>query len=339
MPALRALAPPPQPRPRALSRVVGTAAGVVLGVVLLVAAATKALDPNAFVEQIRLEGLDRWLPATAVAFTALALEAGLGLALVLGIRRLPVLLASAALVAFFLFLTGRAYWLHLQGDLDPALAACGCFGNLVERTPAQAFWQDVLMLVPALLLAFLGRPEGRWPGRRLAVVAAATAAFLAFAWRAPSLPLDDLATRLRPGVEIAKLCAGAAASGQRVCLDAVVPDLAEERHLVAIVDLDAPQPERWVAPLNALTEAAAAGGGARVWALHGSDAERQRLFFWEHAPAFELREAPASLLRPLYRRLPRAFEVAAGRVVKTWAELPPPAALAGAPGAESPARR
>ncbi len=46
-------------------------------------------------------------------------------------------------------------------------------------------------------------------------------------------------------------------------------------------------------------------------------------FRWTQAPIFEVREAPATLLRPLYRRLPRSFEVADGAVTATWPGLPP----------------
>jgi uncharacterized membrane protein YphA (DoxX/SURF4 family) len=131
-------------------------AGAVLGIVLLVAVWAKAVDPASFAEQIRTEKLDFALSAPAIALLALALEAGLGLALLLGVRRNWVLVPATLLVAFFLFLTGRAWWLSAHGLRDAA-ASCGCFGNLVQRTPAEAFWQDLLLLVPPLVLAFVGR--------------------------------------------------------------------------------------------------------------------------------------------------------------------------------------
>src|SRR3954462_10679447 len=113
----------------------GTFGGAVLRCVLLVAVWAKMLDPVAFAEQIHTEGLDFLLSAQAVALIALALEAGLGLALLLGLRRLWVLIPATLLVAFFLSLTGRAWWLAAHGLRD-ASASCGCFGNLVQRTPA-----------------------------------------------------------------------------------------------------------------------------------------------------------------------------------------------------------
>ena len=142
-------------------RIVPDLGAVVLGAVLLVAAGAKAWEPGAFLEQIRLEGLDFLLPGAVVVVLALALEAGLGVTLLLAGRHALTLIPSALLVVFFLFLTGRNYWLVARGERDPE-AACGCFGSLVERTPAAAFWQDLFLLVPPLVVAFVG-----WRGRPL----------------------------------------------------------------------------------------------------------------------------------------------------------------------------
>jgi uncharacterized membrane protein YphA (DoxX/SURF4 family) len=271
----------------------GTAGGVFLGAVLLVAVWAKALDPAAFAEQIRIEGLDFLLSAQAVALIALALEAGLGLALLLGVRRLWVLVPAALLVAFFLFLTGRAWWMSAHGLREAE--ACGCFGNLVQRTPEEAFWQDLLLLVPALLLSFVGRGgqnrrSARFPTARVAAAAVAAVATALFAWRAPELPLDDLATRLRPGVDIQDLCAG---GENPVCLSTAV------------------------GALNAY-----ANRGGAVWVLSASPEEKKQAFFWRFGPSFQIVETPEPLMRPLYRRLPRSFRVEDGKVTETWSGLP-----------------
>src|SRR5215218_5433344 len=293
----------------------GTAAGIFLGAVLLVAVWAKALDPAAFAEQIRVEGLDVLLSAQAVALIALVLEAGLGLALVLGIRKPWVLVPAAVLVAFFVFLTGRAWWMSAHGLREAE--SCGCFGNLVQRTPAQAFWQDTLLLVPALLLSFVGRDRSSgFPKVRTALVAAATIAIAVFAWKAPELPLDDLATRLSPGVEVAEICAGA--TGDTICLDTVAPELKQGRHLVVIADLEDPALAEAVAGLNKIKDE-----GGDVWLLSASPSEQHRAFFWRFGPAFQVVETPEPLLRPLYRRLPRSFRVEDGRVTETYAGLPP----------------
>ncbi len=306
------LAPPRSPWHR-----LGAAGAMVLGAVLLVAAWAKVLDPAAFAQQIELEGLDFLLPATVVAMLALALEVGLGSALLLAVRRLWVLVPSALLVAFFLFLTGRNYWLTARG-LRSADEACGCFGNLVELTPAEAFWQDLLLLVPALVLAFCWRRAGSFPKLRVAVAALLTVAALVVAWKAPELPLDDLATRLKPGADPTALCAGA--EPERVCLSTILPELKAGRHLVVLADLEDPA---IAAAMGDLNEYALAGSGPQLWMLTAATDEAVRAFFWQWGPAFEIREAPQAVLKPLYRRLPRSFLVDAGRVEATFSGLPP----------------
>ncbi len=298
---------------------VGTIAGALLGIVFLVAVWAKALDPSAFAEQIHTEGLDFLLSAQAVAVIALALEAGLGLALVFGVRRLWVLGPAALLVAFFLVLTGRGWYLSAHGLL-PETAGCSCFGNLVQRSPAEAFWRDLLLLVPALLFAFLGRDRrGRlFPPLRTAAVVLGTAGVLVFAWKAPALPLDDLATRLRPGSEVAEICVDQ--SEKPVCLNTVAGGLMKGEHLVVIADIADPAFRQAVGALNA---AAGDPAGPQVWVLSAAASEQIFQFRWTQGPVFKLVEAPGPLLRPLYRRLPRSFRVKDGEVVETWSGLPP----------------
>lgn len=293
----------------------GALGSVFLGAILLVGAWAKAIHPSAFVEQIGTEGLDFLLPASAVAMIALALEAGLGTALVLLVRRLWILIPTALLVVFFLFLTGRTYYLTSQGLVDPA-AGCGCFGNLVERTPAQAFWQDLALLVPALLLAFLGRRRGPAPITRTAIAAVAALGIVVLAWQAPRLPLDDLATRLKPGVAIADLCGGQ--GNERLCLSTIRPELESGEHLVVIGDLE---DASWSENAPALNQAVSEGRDVLV--LAAATPEQVTAFFWQWGPAFEIVEVPEGVLAPLYRQLPRSFRVVDGEVVETWSGLPP----------------
>lgn len=296
----------------------GTFGGAFLGCVLLVAVWAKALDPAAFMEQIHTEGLDGFLPAQAEALIALALEAGLGLALLLGVRRLWVLVPATFLVAFFLSLTGRAWWLAAHGMRNES-ASCGCFGNLVQRTPSAAFWQDLALLVPALLLAYVGRVRAsRFPLLRTVMALAGAVVVALFAWKSPVLPLDDLATRLHPGAVTKDFCAGAGDS--QICLHSIVPELKAGRHLVVMAKLDDPLFTKAVDDLNRY---AGDHRNPTLWVLSPITPEEKRAFFWKWGPAFEIREAPQELLRPLYRRLPRSFMVEDGKVTRTFGGLPP----------------
>ena len=150
--------------------ILGSLGARFLGLVFLVAAWAKTVEPGAFAEQIRLEQLDILFSVRTVTMIALALEVGLGTILILGIRRLWVLFPVTLLASFFLFLTGRNYWLVMNGLRDED-AACGCFGSLIERTPAEAFWQDLFLLLVPLGLAYIGRQASSrgFPWRRLLV--------------------------------------------------------------------------------------------------------------------------------------------------------------------------
>jgi uncharacterized membrane protein YphA (DoxX/SURF4 family) len=300
-------------------RVLGIAAAVFLGLVFLVAAWGKALDPVSFVEQIRAERLDFFGLAEATAFMALGLEIALGLALVTGLRRWWVLAPTAALVAFFLFLTGRAYWRFEHGLIDET-EACGCFGNLLNRTPKEAFWQDLWLLVVPLGLSLVGRgKEGALPKRRLMLIGLLTAAVLVFAWKAPDLPLDDLATRLKPGVGVSEICAGSEENPEQLCLDTLVSDFGAGKHWVVLSDLDEPTFLDAVPQLNEWSTSQSEIG---LWILTAASAEAVSTFQWTQAPAFAVQEAPYAMLQPLHRRLPRSFLVEDGEVTRTVSDLP-----------------
>lgn len=314
-------------RGRGWKPVVGTLAGVFLGGVFLVAVYAKALDPVAFAEAIHADGLDFLVPSRPLAWILLGLEAAIGLALVLNLRRLWVLVPTALLVAFFLYLTGKVYLATLRGE-PVGMASCGCFGNLVDHTPEEAFWRDVILLVPALSLSFLGRPSGRgFPRARAALVAVFALAVGVFAWKAPDLPLDDVATHLRPGTKVADLCAGR--GEDRVCLTgpAVEPGLAEGTHIVVIADLADPA---FIEAVNARADELFERSGdpslPQVLVLHSGERDGEATMnfpFLTGGALQNLRYAPRELLRPLYRSLPRTFLVEGGTVLRTWSGFPP----------------
>lgn len=319
---------PPESLPSELPRwmgVIGTAGCVFLGGVFMLATISKVVDPAAFRELVELEGLDFLAPSWLVAPFAIALEGGVGIALLLGLRRLWVLVPAAALTLFFLFLTGRAYYLSVHGSQDPA-ASCGCFGNLVERTPAEAFWQDLLMLLPPLVLTFLGRSQsGRLPARRLAVVGVFVVALMVFGQLAPDLDLDDFATRLKPGKRVSELCAGQGLD--RLCVDSLLPEATLGEHIIIIAKLD---DEKFAAEVPRLNEFAMSDPETTLWLLCDATQEEREVWYWTNAPSFKIQLAPHALLRPLYRRLPRSFRLRDGLVTQTYDGVPALGPRAGA---------
>ncbi len=296
----------------------GRVAALFLGLVLLTATLPKVADPMALQELIEHEGLDFLLPANVMVYIVLVIEGGLGLALVLGMRRPWILWPAVLLVLLFVYLTGKTYIQSLSGDLDPQ-SSCGCFGNLVERSPAQAFWQDLALLVPAMALSFVGRRRVvPFPRRRTIAVGTFCVLLVGFAWAAPGLPLDDFATRLSKDKRVGEICAGVGVD--RTCVDTHLPEVEVGGHVVVIADLNDPALAEFVPQLNAYVQG---GGQEQVWILCTATEEEQQEWFWTHAPAFEVRMAPLGLLRPMYRRLPRSFRVADGTVTETYDGFPP----------------
>lgn len=318
--------------------VVGSLAALFLGGVFLAAVWGKMFDPTAFAEVIHVEGLDFWIPANEMAYLALGIEAAVGLALAFNLRQLWVLVPTAALIVFFMILNGKAYSDYLHG-VQPEMASCGCFGHLVERTPTEAFWQDALLLIPPMVFSFFGRPQGGgFPWVRAAFVVLISVGVTAFAWNAVALPIDDFpfATRLRPGLEVAEICAGS--SEDEVCLTSpgVAPWLQQGRHVVVIADIE---DEAFLAFLTERDEETQLSLGDELWTfdadpatpdendkiliLHSGEKEAELAFdFRSMGAPVRLQMAPRPLLRPLYRKLPRVFVVEDGRVTRTWAEFP-----------------
>jgi hypothetical protein len=262
------------------------------------------------------------------------------------------MLPATGLVALFVFLTGRSYLAHLRGE-PPSEHGCGCFGRLVERSPAEAFWQDLAMMLPPLLLAWVGRPSPNAPipVRRGLAAALLTVGVLVFTGFAPDLPLDDLATRLERARRLDDNCLGEeeeerpgdmpviGASTTRVCLHELMlhPRLLEwdkERYYVVMADVtDA----HFLNRLKELNDYATAETGLPLVVLSPSPEQAVEEFTVRHGAAFDPLPAPPALLRPLYRRLPRSFLVEGGRVVETYPDLPPLGNMGGGgSGAEGP---
>lgn len=286
----------------------GAAAAVLLGLVLLYSAWGKALDPRGIGELYARKGLFPASIATPAIVLVVAIEAGLGLALVANLRRVPVLLLAGVMMTLFFGLT---MWEYLFPSKDAA--ACGCFGNLVARTPAVAAITDGIFVLLALL-SWLGRPGGRTRAALWLVPAAGLAAGLALSLAAPTLPIDDLATRLKPGTRVASLT-----------IDEVLPQLRTGRALVLLLDRSVTD-EAARARIAAVNQAQ--NDGLSVVGIAEANETLAGQYMWSVGPAFEIHSVPFTAIKPLYRTLPRSFLVEDGVVTRTWNDLPDGATLA-----------
>ena len=158
---------------------VARVAQLLMGVVMLIAGAAKVWDPVLFywasMPSAQMLGVPpEWWPRVGrLAQIISPFECALGLSLLLNWRPRLVYPVATALIAFFAALAAYGWKLGVTSN-------CGCFGALVDRTPAEATIENSAMLL-AVGFAWWGtrslpstRPLGRW----VAVVTAASVVVL-----------------------------------------------------------------------------------------------------------------------------------------------------------------
>jgi hypothetical protein len=125
---------------------------------------------------------------------------------------------------------------------------------------------------------------------------------------APSLPLDNFATRLKPGAAI-----------EDIQLQEAIPELESGTHVVILNDvlLEACQdlPESLYGYADSTPD-------TRFWYLLPSDVLSREGVSWLCLFGAEVVEVPRAVVRPLYRTLPRSFKSVDGEVTRTWEGLP-----------------
>jgi uncharacterized membrane protein YphA (DoxX/SURF4 family) len=275
-----------------------------VGGVFVVAGVLKSLDVVGFARDIALHKILGPGTSAVLARILVPLEIVTGLAAILGYRRRLALAVLAASLVVFIAATGWA-WAH--GNTE----GCGCFGRYAARTPLEVIVEDALMLAGcALALVLMPRssaaPPGRWRAATVGVVAVLAAVFTL---ASPRLPIDGIATALRPGATISGLG-----------LDAIAGNLDQGDRLLAVLVLDEEPSRKAVAGLNAL---AASPGCPPITGLTSAPEDKRAEFFWTYGPSFEILEVPSADLKRLYRRAPRVFQVHNGAVLRVWESIPP----------------
>ncbi|MBM3288640.1 MAG: hypothetical protein FJY92_00670 [Candidatus Hydrogenedentes bacterium] len=114
---------------------------IALGALFVVSAALKALNVYGFAVQVAAYGVVREPSITlAIAYTMIAIEAILGVALLGGMRFGGLTVAcTGALLAGFTALIAYAW--AFKG-----LADCGCFGDYVKMGPAESIAKNVVLM-------------------------------------------------------------------------------------------------------------------------------------------------------------------------------------------------
>jgi uncharacterized membrane protein YphA (DoxX/SURF4 family) len=283
----------------------GHAGRILLGAIFLFSGIAKGLTPGDFAQQVAGYGILGPRLSALAAPALIVFEIALGVALVCGVR--PLLTVSASIVLLLLFIGIEAH-----GILAGRTEACGCFGAYANRTPAEVIGEDLLFAALGVLAIWgLKGREGMRIGRAAAVLVAAVTLSTAFVVASPSLPFFSfpILNRLAPGATLADLK-----------LAKRLPELAEGRHLVALIDVTDARAAEMTAALNAL---AAAPGSPPILGLTPATEQEIDAFRWTAIPAFEVKRLDREIIPGLYRRLPRFFLLDSGRVAAVYDGAPP----------------
>lgn len=174
----------------------------IIGIVFLVAGIFKLLDPVG--AGLVMEGYFRFfhvtflLPAAkAVAVTLALAESFLGAAMISGVWRKQVAIASSALIVFFTLLT-----LALAIFNPVSLTDCGCFGEVIHLTNFQTFLKNLVLLALAMTAFLPFKNFGKNKRRKYVSFAIVSASVIAFtAYSLSSIPMVDY-TEFTPGCEL-----------------------------------------------------------------------------------------------------------------------------------------
>ena len=172
----------------------------IIGIVFLLAGIFKLLDPvgaGLVVEEyFRFLHLGFLIPmAKAVAVLLALFEALLGAALISGIFRKPVAIATSVLIVFFTVLT------LFLAIFNPAMD-CGCFGEVIHLTNFQTFIKNLILLLMASLAFIPLNDLGESRKRKYVSFGIVAASLVAFTFYSlSSIPLVDY-TSFTPGSDL-----------------------------------------------------------------------------------------------------------------------------------------
>ena len=174
----------------------------IIGVVFLSAGIFKLLDPVG--AGLAMEGYYRFfhltflLPTAKAAAVAFALaESLLGAAMISGVWRKQVAIATTALIVFFTLLT-----LALAIFNPVSLTDCGCFGEVIHLTNFQTFLKNLILLALAMVAFLPFKHFGKNRKRKYVSFGIVAASIIAFtAYSLTSIPLVDY-TEFTPGCEL-----------------------------------------------------------------------------------------------------------------------------------------
>ncbi len=277
-----------------------------IGGILLLAGLLKAWEPLGFVQQItEYKIITAPGVVKALAWLMIAIECGLGMALIVGFRRRITVPLAGVLFVFFLSTIG---WAWVSGATED----CGCFGSWVKRTPAQAFVEDLLMLAALGVAWFLHRREaGNYHRLRLGLVSTAVLVGLAVTgWSSQSARQSS--------DPVVRLQAQAQSPFSNLTVALVPVDLSKGTHLVILLDTGCSHCQASVPGFNQLM--VQSQNAPPLTALCSNFEEEVKMFRKTYQPGFPL----GIVARPDFMKLldgggtPRTVLVKDGFILHVW---------------------
>ncbi|MBM3287546.1 MAG: hypothetical protein FJY88_09405, partial [Candidatus Eisenbacteria bacterium] len=256
----------------------------------------KGLDPALFADQIGAYKLTPSSWSLPLAYLFVAVEAVIGLGLLLRIRPGMTHLAFIALMLGFIGATAIAW---ISGNTKE----CGCFGRVANRGPGNVIVEDSLLIGVSAAAALLLR-GARTPRPSILIGAILLPIAIVFTALGSRLPADGFVTGIRAG-----------ASLEDLPVEDLPGSLMEGWQLLALVKEDCPPCKEAIPRLNGL---ARDRKDIRITAVFSGSRQQASAWRLENLPAFRVAYASPRGLRAYYRSLPSCFLIREGRVVEAW---------------------
>lgn len=278
---------------------------IVVALVFLFAATIKAFHPAGFADEIAAHGL---LPAAMhlpAAWFFISLEFMLAIGLLFNLKPrlfLPMMLAT--LLGFI----GVTAYLLVQG----INVNCGCFGNVIQRTPEQVIIEDAVMFVALLfsyIILFDDRKKKSWV-KIFSFSGGALAIALLLTGLSAQLPVDSFVTELKEGRMFTSWP-----------IEGMFLDLNKEQRVVFLFSTKDAEIEQQIQRMNAIaqTENIPTCVGLIV-----DGSEQLGTLVFQYGTAFPVGALEPRFAKQLYRFLPRTFILDHGFVKSVWNGVPSP---------------
>jgi hypothetical protein len=234
-------------------------------------------------------------------------EAVLAFALIVNLRPRTVTLLAILLLLGFIAAT-------IYGALSGATSNCGCFGALLHRSPTEVVAEDTLMIVALIFASLvLSRERARGQAWKLPVALAGGGLMAASALFSHALPVDALATELRPGRQFTSFP-----------LESGTSNVLVDTRVVFLFSLRDPGIDAQAARMNTLAQDETF---PQAFGMLVDGPASLTTAKFQYGLAFEVAAVEPRFARTLYRSLPRTFILHDGRVEDVWNGIPSAAEL------------